>query len=77
MQRIVGKNTVKIDRGLCIGAGSCVAVAPKAYALDSEAKAIFLDTIEEESWEAIMDGARSCPVAAIIIYDENGKQIFP
>ena len=52
-------------------------LAPKDYALDIEAKAIFLDSCEEESWEAVMDGAWSCPVAANIIYDETGKQIFP
>lgn len=73
----VGKYTVRIDRDLCIGAASCVAVAPKAYALDNEAKAILLPTAPEESPEAVVDAARACPVAAIIITDENGKQVFP
>ena len=69
---------IHIDRDLCIGAASCVAVAPKAYALDSEAKAIILPTTSEETDEAILDGARSCPVAAIIITDAStGKQMFP
>lgn len=69
--------TVKIDRNLCIGAASCVAVAPKAFNLDNEAKAIFLPTAEEESAQAILDAAKACPVAAIVIHDESGKQIFP
>ena len=75
--RKVGRLTVTIDRDLCIGAASCIAVAPKAYELDDEAKAVFLDTITEETEESIIDSAKSCPVAAIIIHDENGKQIFP
>jgi ferredoxin len=68
---------VKIDRGLCIGAASCVAVAPQAFALDDEAIAIFLDTADQENDETLMDAAKSCPVAAIIITDKDGKQVYP
>lgn len=73
----IGKMTVVVDRDLCIGAASCVAVAPKTFVLDNEAKAIFLSTGEEDTPEAILDSAKACPVAAIIITDETGKQIFP
>ena len=73
----VNKFTVVVDRNLCIGAASCVAVAPKTFALDNEAKAIILDTAIEELPETIIDSAKACPVAAIIITDETGKQIFP
>jgi len=69
--------TVRIDRDLCIGAASCIAVAPKAYALDGEAKAIILDTAGEEADETILDSAKACPVAAIIITDEDGSQLYP
>lgn len=75
--RKIRKWTVVVDRNLCIGAASCVAVAPKTFTLDNEAKAIFLDTAEEESDEILLDSAKSCPVAAIIIHDENGKQVYP
>lgn len=75
--RKIGKYTVVVDRNLCIGAASCVAVAPKTFALDNEAKAIILDTAVEDNFETILDGAKSCPTAAIFIYDETGKQIFP
>lgn len=73
----VGKLTVTVDRNLCIGAATCVAVAPKTFALDNEAKAIILDTATQDSEQTIIDGAKACPVAAIIITDESGKQIFP
>ena len=73
----IGNATVVVDRNLCIGAASCVAVAPKTFALDNEAKAIILDTAAEDSLETIMDAAKACPVAAIIIHDETGKQLFP
>lgn len=77
-ERIVRKYKVRVDRNLCIGAATCVAVAPKAFELDNEAKAIVLPTAEEESDETILEAARGCPVAAIIITDvQSGKQIFP
>ena len=68
---------MRIDRDLCIGAATCVALAPKAWALDDEAKAIILDTSEEESNDALLEAAKGCPVMAIFITDENGKQIYP
>lgn len=69
--------TMRIDRNLCIGAATCIALAPKAWALDDEAKAIILDTCEEETDEALLEAAKSCPVMAIFIVDQNGKQLYP
>lgn len=75
--RKIRRWTMRIDRNLCIGAATCVALAPKAWALDDEAKAIILDTAAEETDEALLEAAKGCPVMAIIITDENGKQIYP
>lgn len=69
--------TMRIDRDLCIGAATCIALAPKAWALDDEAKAIILDTAKEETDQALLDAAKGCPVMAIFITDENGKQVYP
>ena len=78
VQRKIRGLTMKIDRNLCIGAGTCIAVAPKAWALDDEAKAVILDTVEEETDENLVEAARACPVAAIFVTDDaTGKQLFP
>lgn len=80
---------VKVDRELCIGASSCAAVAPKAFDLDSEGKAIIKrkdgsqtsDWVEgidiDETQENLVFAAKSCPVGAIIIVevDEKGNEI--
>ena len=73
----MAKYKITVDRNLCIGAGSCVAVAPKAFALDNEAKAIVLPTNTEEDDNTVLEAAKACPVAAIILHDETGKQVFP
>ena len=75
--RKIRKLTMRIDRNLCIGAATCVALAPKAWALDDEAKAIILDTAEQETDDALLEAAKSCPVMASYITDETGKQIYP
>lgn len=68
---------IYIDRKLCIGAATCVAIASKTFELDSEAKAVFLDSKDIEAREVLLDAAKACPVAAIIIEDTDKKRVFP
>lgn len=67
---------IEVRRDLCIGAASCVVVAPKVFKLDEENKAIIIDSKGADD-ETILLAARSCPVQAIILYDEKGNQIYP
>lgn len=73
----IKKYKVWVDRNLCIGAATCIAVAPKTFALDNEAKAIILETANEDEINTIIDAAKACPVAAVIIEDEKGNKVFP
>lgn len=81
-----------IDRELCIGAASCVAVYPEVFALDEENKAVILqkngkrcsektdvDMLEVSSVDddTLILAAQSCPTAAIYLYDAEGNQLFP
>ncbi|MBP9691083.1 ferredoxin [Candidatus Woesebacteria bacterium] len=66
-----------VDRDLCIGAATCVAISPNTFLMDSEAKAIIIDTADTDSNESIIDAARGCPTAAIIVEDDKGNKIFP
>ena len=67
---------IRIDRNLCIGAGPCTVAAPETFELDSELKAVVKNPSGNNS-ETILDAAKSCPVLAIILEDEDGKQIYP
>lgn len=73
----VHKYKVWVDRSLCIGAATCIAVAPNTYELDVEAKAVILETADKDTIETIIEGAKVCPVAAIFIEDEKGNRVFP
>lgn len=86
----IGK--IVVDRNLCIGAASCIAVAPSAFEIDPENKAVLRrkqpppssdmterkdledQTIDDET---LLLAAKSCPTQAIIVYDEEGKQVYP
>lgn len=71
------KYSIEILRDVCIGAASCVAIAPDTFALDSENKVVIVESDWDEE-EIILAAAQSCPVFAIVIKDaESGKQIFP
>lgn len=69
--------SIRVDRDLCIGAGTCVALAPKAFVLDDEAKAVILETADQETIETIIMAAQACPARAIIIENDKGEVIAP
>lgn len=67
---------IEIDRDLCIGAESCVVVAPEVFEMDAENKAILKNAAGSDD-QTILMAAQSCPVAAILLYDEDGNQMYP
>ena len=67
---------VRVDRDLCIGVGNCVAWAPTVFALDEENKAIVLDSSSVDE-DTLLEAAESCPAKAIIVEDDEGRQLYP
>lgn len=71
-----GKYKVQVIRSKCIGAASCVAIAPKVFGLDDKNLAYVIS--EDELDDMKLLAAQSCPTAAIIIEDlESGQQVWP
>lgn len=68
---------VEIDRELCIGAASCVTIAPEAFQLDDENKATPQPNWRHLSQEQLIEAAKSCPVLAIYLYDQTGQRLYP
>ena len=85
---------IEVDRDLCIGAATCVAIAAKTFGLDEEGKVYVLnedpvsaklsdvDTVVESDAtekmdvrDVIIEAARSCPVFAIKLYEDDGTEI--
>lgn len=75
-RKVLKISKVEVDRDICIGAAPCVTVAPGVFQLDEENKAYIVDQNGADA-ETILLAAQSCPVQAIFVYDEDGKQIYP
>lgn len=67
---------IEIDREACISVATCIQVAPKTFELDDEGIAIIKDANGDDK-ETILQAAKSCPVNAIIVYDDDGTQLWP
>jgi ferredoxin len=63
-----------VDREKCIGAAACVAIATETFGLDQEGKVFVLEG-DHDARGAILDAARSCPVGAITLTEDDGKEI--
>jgi len=65
---------IEIDRQLCSGFGSCLEAAPRLFELDRSGIASLLASESEDT--AALEGARSCPMGAIAVFNrESGEQV--
>ncbi len=75
-ERVVHGLRLVIDRDQCVGFGDCVKEAPEGFAQDDDTIAVFLNP-EHVERERLLQACDVCPVDAITVYDEEGKQIVP
>lgn len=86
------KLRIVVDPDLCIGAASCVTIAPETFVMNTENKAEVIDhgvaegapayerTFEatEDEMQNIILGAQSCPTLAITVFNvDTGEQLYP
>jgi ferredoxin len=88
------KLKISVDPALCFGAASCVAVSPSHFGLNDDNKAVPLDAGEvvkgdirlyeriieadEIKKDEIVLAAKSCPVAAISVWNlDTGEKLYP
>jgi ferredoxin len=77
VEREIGGLTIRIKRYACIATGNCMKVAGNTFEFDAERVCSFrLDetTIDRER---LIEACRVCPVNALIVIDEQGKQLVP
>ncbi|OHA52224.1 MAG: hypothetical protein A3A97_04950 [Candidatus Terrybacteria bacterium RIFCSPLOWO2_01_FULL_40_23] len=67
---------IEVDRELCIGAATCIALAGDVFELDGENKAVVTNSKGADDATILM-AAQSCPTKAIKVFDEEGNQIYP
>jgi ferredoxin len=67
---------VRVDRDLCRGLGNCVVLAPTVFKLDEANKAVVADPNAVDEGR-LLEAAESCSENAIILEDDEGRQIYP
>lgn len=72
----VGDLTIRIDRTLCVGFGDCVEAAPDAFDLDEKDVAVFVNPSAVPR-EKLLAACAVCPVDALLVFDDSGRQIVP
>jgi ferredoxin len=63
---------IEIDRSLCSGFGSCVEIASRSFVLGPDGVAVAREAETDD--DAVLEAAESCPMGAIAVYDERGRQ---
>ncbi len=73
----VGRFQITILKPLCIGATSCVAIAPNIFQMNEQNIAQFIQSGSENPTTLLL-AAQACPTRAITITDNiTGEQIWP
>ncbi len=66
---------VVVDKRICVGTTNCAEAAPDAYDVGDSGIA---EALEGASNEAMLAGARACPVGAITLHDlATGQLVTP
>jgi len=76
MKRDINGLTVEIDRTLCIGSGSCVALAAEIFEIDEQNLVRFQEETPDIDPERLKEACNVCPVDALRVYDGD-EQVVP
>ena len=73
----MAKLKIVVNQDECIGDGLCAQDAPNTFEMNDDDKAVVKDPPGDDE-ETIIEAAKSCPVDAITITDEEtGEQLCP
>lgn len=64
---------IQVERDLCSGLRACVDVDPASFALGGDGIAVAL--VDATDSGDVVEAARACPMGAIRVFDDAGKQL--
>jgi ferredoxin len=67
--------SIFVNPSKCIGAATCLAMAPKAFDLNKEGISEVLPTYLENSDDELIRAAKGCPSHAIVLLGQDNKEI--
>jgi ferredoxin len=75
-KNVAGLN-IKIEKMTCIASENCIMVAPELFELDDERICSFKEKTEDILQEVVVEACCVCPVNALYVYKDDGKQLVP
>ena len=75
-ERLVHGLRVRIDRDVCVAFENCAKEAPEAFKLDDTGIVTFVNPQQVER-DRLIRACDACPVDALTVCDESGRQIVP
>ncbi len=76
-ERKIAGLTVRINRDVCIATANCMKLAGDVFEFDEERICAFGSNDVPIDRERLIEACRVCPVDALIVIDERGRQIVP
>ena len=76
-ERKIAGLTIRIDRGLCIASASCMLESPDLFEFDDENVCVFGSDTGQVQRDTVIAACEMCPVEALTVLDEDGKQLVP
>jgi len=65
---------VIINEDLCVGCGTCAAIAPELFKMNDEGKAVFIGEVNDETMEVLDRAISMCPTTAISKVEEAAEE---
>lgn len=78
MERTFGPFTLRIDLTLCVGFGDCVDEAAEVFELTDDGVVRFCGNAPTDTPRHVLTAAcAACPVDALSLHDDTGRQVAP
>lgn len=68
---------VYIDVDSCTGSGTCARLVPSVFKVRNSCAEVTDEAVSATPQEMLRDAAQSCPWAAIILEEDDGRRIYP
>ncbi len=76
-ERLISGLTIRIDRPACICSDSCTKIAFEIFEIGDDSIVSFSEASPDIERDRLLEACSICPVDALIVIDEDGRQIVP
>lgn len=76
-ERVISGLTIRIDRPTCSCSDSCTKIALEIFEIGEDDIVTFSEASPDIDRDRLLEACSICPVDALIVIDEDGRQVVP